>query len=98
MNVKISERKLRQIISEELKLLKEDVDHEGVKRVVNGASKLLKACKAFKEDPTPAMTNATTPTLDNLIQVLEQMLSNPVSYTVQVRPKVKKVVKLRSKA
>lgn len=97
MKIRITEERLRQIITEELSSLKEDVDHEGVKQVVNGASKLLKACQAFQENPTPAMTNATTPHLSNLVQALEAMLNNPVSYTVQ-KPKARRVVKLRSKA
>lgn len=98
MTVKIKEAELRQIIVEELSALREGVDHEGVKRVVTGAGKLLKACEAFKEgEQTPAMTNATTPLLDQLIQVLEAMVSAPASYVVQkpTAPKLR-TVKLRS--
>lgn len=97
MEFKITETKLRQIINEELEALKEDVDHEGVKKVVNAASKLLKACAAFKEDPTPPMTNAVTPHLDSLIKVLEAMINTPASYVIKIaKPKKKKIVQLRA--
>lgn len=98
MTVKIKESELRQIIVEELSSLREGVDHEGIKRVVTGAGKLLKACEAFKEgEQTPAMTNATTPLLDQLITILEAMISSPASYVIKkpVAPK-QRVVKLRS--
>ncbi len=95
MALKITESDLRQFIVDELSQLREGVDHEGVKHVVTAASKLLKACEAFKDDPTVAMTNATTPHLDKLISVLESMISAPGSYVNPAKPKPKKVVKLR---
>lgn len=98
MEIKITESKFRQIVAEELNALKEDVDHEGVKKVVTAASKLLKACSAFNEgEPTAQMVNAVTPHLGSLIKVLEAMINTPASYvTAAVKPKKKKVVKLRS--
>ena len=100
MTVQIKEAELRQIIVEELSALREGVDHEGVRHVVTGASKLLKACEAFKDgDLTPAMTNATTPLLNQLISVLEAMISTPASYVVKKPTKPKqRVVKLRKQS
>lgn len=96
MSLKITESDLRKIIAEELALMKEEVDHEGVKHVVTTSSKLLKALEAFKKaDPTPAQVNAMTPHLDTLIGLLEAMINNPASYTVKIRPEPK-TVKLRA--
>ena len=92
---KINEDRLREIIAEELKNINEEVDHEGVRTVVNGASKLLKAIGAFKGDSTGAMTNAVTPHLDAILKALENMVSTPASYVD--KPKVEpKRVKLRA--
>lgn len=92
----VSKEVLQRIIAEELRSLHEQVDHEGAKRVVNAASKLLKAIEAFKDDPTPTMVDATTPHLDVLYSTLEDMVSNPGSYVVQVKsPTPKKRIKLR---
>lgn len=92
---KISELRLRQIVREEFKALRESVDHEGVKTVVTAASKLLKVAEAFKADATLAMTNAVTPGLDQLISTLEDMVSNPASYVD--KPKVEpRRIKLRA--
>lgn len=85
--IRISKERLRQLVAEELRMLhNEQVDHEGVKTVVTSSSKLLKAAEAFKKDATAAMTNALTPALDQLISVLEDMVSNPSSYVD--KPKV----------
>lgn len=92
-----TEARLRQIIIEELQALHvEAVDHEGVKIVVNGASKLLKAIEAFKNDANIAMTNAVTPNIDEVAAVLESMISTPASYVDQkaVEPKVVKLRKV----
>lgn len=91
----ISEEKLRKMILEELEQMSEQVDHEGVRKVVNGASKLLKALESFREDATGAMSNALTPHLDAMHKALEDMVSTPGSYVD--KPKAQpKIVKLRS--
>lgn len=96
ISYKISEKRVKTIIAEELKnkLKTEAIDHEGAKTVVNGASKLLKAAEAFKEDANGGMQSAVTPHLDQIINALEQMISNPASYTDKVKVEPKRV-KLR---
>lgn len=82
--VTISKQRLKEIIAEEVsrfRIQNEAVDHEGVKVVVNSASKLLKAATDFKENANATMTNAVTPGLDSMINTLEEMISNPSSYT-----------------
>jgi hypothetical protein len=96
MSLKITHSELRKIIAEELSILREGVDHEGVKHVVTSSSKLLKALEAFKDsEPTVAQVNAMTPHLDTLIGLLEAMIQNPASYVAVVRPPPK-TVKLRA--
>lgn len=91
----VSQSRLREIINEELqRRLLEQVDHEGVRTVVNAASKLLKSAESFKDDSTGAMANAVTPHLDALIKVLENMVNAPASY-VDRPVSVPKTVKLR---
>jgi|SRR5690606_12782961 len=95
----LTEKRLREIIKEEMnamrtRAIKEDVDHEGVRTVVNAASKLLKAVAAFEEDANGAMTNAVTPHLSTIKSTLEAMVSTPASY-VDTHPKEPKIVKLR---
>ncbi len=106
LTVNISESDLRQIVKEELsalvrkpraKSLSEELDHEGARKVVTGASKLLKAALVFSEDATGAMTNALHPHLEAIRKSLESMVTNPSSYVD--RPKqVPRVVKLRAVA
>jgi hypothetical protein len=91
----ITPQRLKEIISEEIKNhLMEDVDYEGVKKVVTLASKLLSAIKSTKSDVTGAMTNALMPHLEELEKTLESMINNPASY-VDKPPAQQKVVKLR---
>lgn len=91
----ITEDKLRKMIAEELKNMHEQVDHEGVRKVVNNASKLLKALESFKGDATGAMSNALTPHLDAMHKALEDMISTPGSYVDKPKA-MAKTVKLRA--
>lgn len=94
----MSQNKIRQIIREELKKKKrlaEDVDHSGIRDVVNGASKLLAAVEGFQEHASPSMTHAVTPHIDAIRAVLEDMVSTPGSY-VQKAVAEPKVVQLRA--
>lgn len=88
----ISIERLKKIIREELSVsLTEDVDHEGIKNAVTGASKLLSAVQAFKQSAPPSALNAVTPHINQLQRVLEDMLSNPGGYVAQPKVEPKKV-------
>jgi len=94
MTTNISEKRLREIIVEEMNSITEGVDHTAIKDVVGRASDLLAAIADFKEEAPGSMLNAVTPNLSQLEEMLEKMVSNPGSYVVV--PKQKKVVSLRS--
>lgn len=92
----MSPNKIRKIIREELKKkrLAEEVDHAGIRDVVNGASKLLAAVEAFKGSASPSMIHAVTPHIDAINAVLEDMVNTPGSYVQKVKAEPK-VVQLR---
>src|SRR5262245_60514942 len=100
VEVKISEKRLREIVAEELqrknckKQVSEAVDAEGVKTVINASSKLHKALVAFKDDANTALENAIGVDIDKILQRLEDVISNPASYTDKVKVEPKRV-KLR---
>lgn len=97
VRVKIDEARLRKLIIEELQSLHEAVDHEGIRSVVNAASKMLKAVEAFEKDSNVAMTNSMTPGLGQLKTTLESMIANPGSYVDKPKPAAK-TIKLRRQA
>lgn len=92
---KLTEDKLRKIVNNELQLVSEQIDHEGAKKVVTAASKLLKAVLAFKDDANAQMNAAVLSHLEPTIQSLENMINAPISYVDKQQKVVKKVVKLR---
>lgn len=96
MSVSFKEHEIRRIIREELQKasLAEGVDHEGITSVVSAASKLLKAIDAFRNDATPSAVNAVSPTIDDVVSRLEDMVSNPGGY-VERQPN-QRVVSLRA--
>jgi translation elongation factor EF-Tu-like GTPase len=94
IRITIKEKDLRRLVSEEVKAIREDVDPDGVRNVVNTASKLLKTARDFKEKATGAMTNATTPHLDSIIAALSSMIETPSSY-VDKPERTQKTVQLR---
>jgi hypothetical protein len=94
IRVSIKASDLRKMISEEALALREDVDPDGVRNVVNNASQLLKAARKFKEGASTAMTNATTPHLDSIITALSSMIETPSSY-VDKPASTQKTVQLR---
>lgn len=88
---KISLPHLQNIIVEEIKsFVSEQVDHQSIRDVVNGASKLLAAVEDFEENASQSMTNAVTPHLAEIKKVLENMVSIPGSY-VEKKNTLKKV-------
>lgn len=94
---KITEKRLREIVIEELRRkhgISESVDADAVKDVINATSKLLKAAKAFKESANIALQNALGGEVDKIISTLEQVVQNPASYTDKVKVEPKRV-KLR---
>lgn len=96
---KISEKRLREIVFEELARKKgtvqtESVDADGVKTVINASSKLLKAAVSFKEQANIALQNALGSNVDQIIRTLEQIIQNPSAYTDRVKVEPKRV-KLR---
>lgn len=89
---KISLPRLREIVAEEVTAkMQEQVDHAGIRDVVNGASKLLAAVEAFKGSATGAMISALTPHLGEIDKVLENMVSNPASYVEKKKAEPQKV-------
>lgn len=89
---KISLTRVREIVAEEVTAkIQEQVDHAGIRDVVNGASKLLAAVEAFKESASGAMISALTPQLAEIDHVLENMVSNPASYVEKKKIEPKKV-------
>ena len=67
------------------KMLSEELDHIGIKKVVDAASKLLTAVKSFKQDATHEMQNAVTPHLSDIEANLEKMVSDPQSWVTRQR-------------
>jgi len=91
VNVRLSEKRLREIVTEELSVLREKLDHEAVRLIVTESSKLLKAVEQFKETANVTMTNSVQPHLDELSSTLERMIANPGTYVDKPKPVVKKV-------
>ena len=90
----VTEKRLREIVVEELIAVKEGVDHGGIRDVVNSASKLLKAVEAFKEKASPTVQQAVSKNLVALEKALENMVSNPGSYT-ELPAKPRRVIKMK---
>lgn len=88
---KIKDSDLRRIVSEELKAMKEAVDHNAIKDVVTAASKLLAAVEGFKDAAPSSAINAVTPHISELSKVLEDMVSTPGSYVPKTKVEPKKV-------
>jgi hypothetical protein len=89
---KINIDRVREIVAEEVTaMLQEQVDHAGIRDVVNGASKLLAAVESFKGSATGAMVSALTPHLDEIDKILENMVSNPGSYVEKKKVEPQKV-------
>lgn len=88
---KISATRLREIIIEEITTMHEQVDHAGIRDVVNGASKLLAAVETFKSSAGSAMVSAVTPQLAQIEKALEDMVSTPGSYVNKPRLEPQKV-------
>src|SRR5258708_159142 len=90
----IAIERLRKIVIEELdadRSIREQVDHEGVRTVVNAASKLFKAIESFKSDANNSMTSSVTPGLDDVFRTLEDMLNSPASYVDKPAPMPQRV-------
>lgn len=83
--------KLKNIISEELSTILEEVDHQTIKDVVTAASKLLSSVEAFKKTSPQSCKDALMPQIDQIQKSLEDMLSNPSSYVPKKKPQMKKV-------
>lgn len=84
--------RIRKIISEEISArMQEQIDHAGIRDVVNGASKLLAAVEAFKGSATGEMVSALAPHLEKIDEILENMVSNPGSYVEKKKVEPKKV-------
>jgi hypothetical protein len=94
----ITKQKLQAIIREELSTFNENVDHAGIRDIVNHSSKLLAAVESFREAAAPAVVNAVTPGLDQLAATLEDMVSNPGSYVMKVKsePVVRKFKQVKA--
>jgi hypothetical protein len=88
---KLNLNDLRKIVKEELVALQEQVDHSGIRDVVNNASKLLAAVEAFRDNAAPTMISSVTPQLDQLASILEDMVSTPGSYVMKPKVEPKKV-------
>jgi hypothetical protein len=89
--MKIDEKRLRQIVNEELTALNEAVDHEGAAKVSRSASALLKAVGKFKEAAGDGAVAAVSSHLVALEGTLENMVSAPTSYVPKVRQEPKRV-------
>jgi hypothetical protein len=92
--IKISEERIRQIISEEISALGENVDHNAIVDVVTPASKFLKAAVEFKEKMNGSLENVCSPALDSLIKKLQGVLETPGAYVDRV-PVLPKTIRLR---
>lgn len=92
MTIKITGRRLQQLIDEELRaLVNESIDHESASAVATSASKLLKAIAVFKEKATSAAINAVTPHVTELEKVLENMVNTPGAYVEPSKKEPQKV-------
>ena len=70
-------------IAEEV--LREEIDHKEIERVVSAASKLLGAVKEFKKKATHEMQNSLTAEILAIHPKLEAMLKNPQSWITRQR-------------
>ena len=95
MKHKITEKRLREIIAEELRLQNEGLDAEAVAKVVGAASDATKALNKFKENMNGALTSAVHPHLEQLLSILEKVMTSPGTYIDVVKPEPK-TVRLRA--
>ena len=90
--MKLNENLLKKLIAKELKSIKtESIDHEGIRSVVDTASRLMSSIEYFEEKMTPAMANSVTSCLKDLKDNITSMIENPGSYV----QKEKKVISLK---
>lgn len=82
--MKILKKQLIHIIREEL--LKEQVDHEGVRDVVNSASKLMSALNVFMGNAPETVLKPTHKYIKKINSLLEDMINNPSSYVMPKAP------------
>lgn len=88
--------KVRQIIREEMGIVsegdKEQLDHDGIKKVVNSAADLLKALNSFETKATEKQKAGVLQLTSGLKAALEVMVNGPGGY-VDMTPKgPKKIV------
>lgn len=92
--MKLTEKKIREIIQSEL-ILKEQIDHQSIKDVVSVASKLLSALETFMKSAPENLVKTTHKNITSLSSVLEDMVKAPGKYLapkkkeVQLKPKLK---------
>lgn len=79
-NKTISINTIRKIVSDEIKMLQEKLDHEGIRTIIDSSSKLLAALDKFEEDASSPMINSSGSTIRKLRASLEHIVNNPQTY------------------
>lgn len=88
MSYSISKERIKQIINEEIRrklLLKEELDIDAIETVSKNAKILLKAAYEFRNNAPPALINAFTPSLKEMIEKLEEMIQSPAQFVSKQR-------------
>jgi hypothetical protein len=94
MGHSISKERIKQIINEEIKrriTLNEGgdrLDIDAIDTVSKNAKILLKAAYEFQDNAPPALINAFTPSLGEMIKKLEEMIQSPTQFVSKQKPEL----------
>jgi len=93
---KINLDKLKTIIREEMKVLKEGEDHQNAVDMADASAKLLKAVEAFNDAASEKLKAEVEGGLAALTKTLERVVSSPMNYVDKVnKPVIKKKVSFK---
>lgn len=88
---KIGLRQLKEMIKEELEILREGDDHDAAVRIMTSASKLLKAIDNFKENSSEKSRSEMGQHLEEIEKTLKRIVASPLHYVDATKPAPKKV-------
>ena len=91
-------KKLKQIIREEVALVREGDDHDAAAKIVSSSAKLLKAIEAFKGSISEKVKADLGGHLEEVEKVLNRIVAPAVQHVDATKPPEKKVVTLKPAA
>lgn len=88
---KIELNRLKEIIQEEVTLLREGESEDSAAKIMSTSTKLLKAIETFKKSASEVAKSELGTNLETVERVLKRIASSPMQYIDQTKPPTKKV-------